>query len=181
MLCLVPRPTTVANGLIPRTKDGIARAKSWRAMPAEIQEHWRTLGWVQNSWESDAWPAPASADIDFADLSESQQLAARALGYTEQLWNNDVDDPFVGTNLVPLPAALLVMKEQEWLEMAEDQRKHWIALGWSADSWNSGRDVPTSSSKCVALRTATLTVFEPGVREKFPSTNTSSLPYLANQ
>ena len=59
---------------------------AWADMTAAEQELWKKLGWDEASWEGDA-KQPASEDKYWKQLSDEEQAAATALGYTKESWD----------------------------------------------------------------------------------------------
>lgn len=62
---------------------GIKRRKKWTDMSASVQSKWESLGWSESSWGGSS----ETSNLTWADLNESQQEAASALGYTPDVWD----------------------------------------------------------------------------------------------
>lgn len=81
---------TRSRGTVPITEPAPSKidweALAWNEMTEAQRTHWQVLGWTGAMWAGDADP-PASSDQDFADLSEDQQGAVRALGYSQEDWD----------------------------------------------------------------------------------------------
>jgi hypothetical protein len=128
----------------------ILRAKSWNMMPADVQLHWRTLGWSPSSWHDMAKP-PLSSDKDFADLSAVESTAALALGYSEDSWNNDSDSPFGDAQQLELQDAPwwlrhAAFKTTRWTLLNAQDRARWAELGWTEARWDSDGLLPPPPS-----------------------------------
>ena len=110
-------------------------------MPATVQAHWRTLGWTASSWHG-ITHGPDSVSKDFDQLTRRQREAAEALGYTEDKWQNDPEDPFAG--LVPSSpnGAIVAMKSKTWNQLSEEQRADWERLGWTREVWDADGALP---------------------------------------
>ncbi len=59
-------------------------------MSSREQELWTLLGWRQDQWDRNE--PPASADKSWNELNYQEQYAAKALGFTEDIWNNFEDE-----------------------------------------------------------------------------------------
>ena len=57
----------------------------WTALPDDIKTAWETVGYTEELWAGDG--AVEANDSDFAELTEAQQAAVLAIGYTEESWN----------------------------------------------------------------------------------------------
>ena len=54
-------------------------AVDWQAMSDQQKSAWRTLGWNEQMWKSDARAEPASNSKAWAELSENERAAAQVL------------------------------------------------------------------------------------------------------
>ena len=54
-------------------------AVDWQAMSDQQKSAWRTLGWNEQMWKSDARAEPASNSKASAELSENERAAAQVL------------------------------------------------------------------------------------------------------
>jgi hypothetical protein len=64
-------------------------AVDWQAMSDQQKSAWRTLGWNEQMWESEARAEPASNSKAWAELTENERAAAQWLGYTHNTWDAD--------------------------------------------------------------------------------------------
>merc|ERR1719316_1943120 len=54
------------------------------------KEEWMKLGWNEEMWDSNGQAGvPATEGASFETLSEEEQAAALALGYTAEEWNDE--------------------------------------------------------------------------------------------
>lgn len=64
---------------------------------------------------------PASESMAWNELTEEEQAAAEALGYTHAMWDHDVKLPF---------------EHQDWARLSPLQREYLKVLGWTPPSWD---------------------------------------------
>lgn len=65
--------------------------------------------------------APRNCEnMDWQSLTHSEQSAARLLGFTPALWDND---------------SRVASERQEWRNLSQTQRNAWKQLGWTQQRW----------------------------------------------
>lgn len=64
----------------------------------------------------------ATDDLDWKELTDEQQEAAKSLGYTLEIWD--------GSGTIPL-------EEKDWQELSADEQHAAEKLGYNRKSWNS--------------------------------------------
>ena len=62
----------------------------------------------------------ATDELYWGELTEAQQEAAMAIGYTERLWNHEL-------------FTYIEFNRMDWGDLTEDIRLAYEALGWTAE------------------------------------------------
>jgi len=68
--------------------------------------------------------APMTEDMDFCQLNVEQQLAAQALGYTQAMWDNDLESQETSAR-----------NAKNWFELQPWEQQNMLCLGWTPVSW----------------------------------------------
>jgi hypothetical protein len=63
---------------------------SWSDLGSKEKELWSLLGWQQDQWDRNE--PPPSTNKFWQDLNYQEQMAAKNLGFTEDIWNNFEDE-----------------------------------------------------------------------------------------
>ena len=66
--------------------------------------------------------ATGTDNLDWKELSEEQQEAAKSLGYTQEIWD--------GSGTIPV-------EDKDWQELSADEQAAAEKLGYDQKSWNS--------------------------------------------
>jgi hypothetical protein len=97
-----------------------------------INDAQQVLAGTGLDYTEDTWNVPGTADVEllaFVSLTPENQIAALALGFSEEVWDcyiNHYDD-------------------FTWAELAtEGVQQYFIILGWSENSWTGATDPPES-------------------------------------
>lgn len=92
------------------------------------------LGFNRKKWDSnDSTTSDSGNDnynnISWKELPKKVQKAARTLGYTETMWNNDEDSP---------------LDDKGWSELTSEERKAAKLIGYDQRRWDEGSDAVPS-------------------------------------
>jgi len=104
------------------------RGWEWTTMPLGIRDRLEELGWTRPTWAEGE--QPASYRLDWMDLPYEQQVVARLLGYTSDVWN-----------LCPAAECLPRFKyiqrrfNREWDDMKAAEQRAWMLLQHSSELW----------------------------------------------
>ncbi|CAE8626587.1 unnamed protein product [Polarella glacialis] len=108
-------------------------AEAWTDLSWQAKLNWQTLGWSRTNWDADSFGAemsPQSATASWDHLSPEQKEAAEALGYDEELWEEDEGEVWKGDSLAT-----------PWGALPDGRRQAWAELGWTEHVWGSSQEV----------------------------------------
>jgi hypothetical protein len=62
---------------------------NFKEMPLPVQRDWAKLGWTHATWDQDGCPPVGSAwEKDWSKLSREEEISAKNLGYTPEMWGD---------------------------------------------------------------------------------------------